>query len=80
MQQPVVGLREPLAQKVMRQMAVVTGCYRMMTGFYPGIIVPLHDMTVGTSRWVIGEIGGTAPIAERKQPQPTHNTEQAASN
>jgi hypothetical protein len=34
-------------------MTAVARGYRTVTGFEPGIIVELHDMTVGTGGWII---------------------------
>ena len=48
MKQAVVSFCDPLADEVVRKMAVVAGCNVVMTAVLPRIVVFLHDMAVGT--------------------------------
>src|SRR5581483_8582653 len=62
--EPVVRLHGIFSDRVMRGMAIVTGCDRMMAGLQPGIVLRLHNMTIRAGGRVIGEIGISLGVDE----------------
>jgi hypothetical protein len=52
----VIGLRIILGDDVRWRMTIITGGHGPMTRFDPGIVVVLHDVTVGTRSRVIYQI------------------------
>src|ERR1700743_793236 len=57
LQEAVVGFDGIFSDEVMRRVTVVTRRHRMMAGFLPCIVLRPHDMTVGASLGIIGEVG-----------------------
>lgn len=62
----VVALGDPLSHKIVGEVAVVAGCNISMTRLRPSVVVRLHDVAVGASRWIVAEICGTFAISERE--------------
>lgn len=60
----VPGLRHPFAEKVMRHVAIVAGGERVVTGFFPAVILALHDVTVHTRLWIVRKIGRAPRIVK----------------
>ena len=58
-------LNRVFPEKIVRRVAVVTNRDGVMTGLQPSVIVVLHDVAVGASRRVVGEIRGPPGIDER---------------
>jgi len=58
----VISLRIILGDDVRWCMTIITGGHGPMTRFEPGIVVVLHDMTVGTRGRIIYQIGPTMGI------------------
>jgi hypothetical protein len=53
MKKTVVRLRNPLAERVVGQMAVIADGRVAVTGVLPRIILALHNVTIRTRRWII---------------------------
>ena len=70
MKKTVIRLGNPLAQRVMRQVAVVADGHVLVAGIHPRIKVSLHDVAIRTSLRVIAEITGALPIAKGKDADP----------
>src|SRR5262245_44669315 len=54
--QAVVGLGVPLAEEVMWDVAIVAGGEGVMAGLLPGVVLVVHDVTVGARLRVAGEV------------------------
>lgn len=78
--QAVVGLGNPFAKKIVRQMAIIATGDRMVAGFFPRAIVRLHDVTVRAGLGVVGEIGSAATVIEGEHSQPEHGAYRAGCN
>ena len=75
MEEAVVSFGDPLARKVMRQMAVVTGRNTLMTGLRPRIKMRLHNMAVCARSWIVGEVRGALAVTEGERSEPAEDTE-----
>ncbi len=62
--EPVVRLGDPLAQKVVRQMAIVADGDVPMPRVQPGIVVILHDVAIRAGQRIIAQITGALTIAK----------------
>jgi hypothetical protein len=75
-EKPVIGLGDPMTNEVVWQMAIIAGGDVAVAGMLPGIVVPLHDMTVRARFGVAAQIAGAFAIAERKQSDAKQQAEQ----
>jgi hypothetical protein len=64
MKKSVVGLGDPLADGMMRQVAVVTNCDMAMAGILPRVIVSLHDVAIRARRGIVAEIAPALAVTE----------------
>jgi hypothetical protein len=64
MKKSVVGLGDPLADGMMRQVAVVTNCDMAMAGILPRVIVSLHDVAIRARRGIVAEIAPALTVTE----------------
>lgn len=74
MTKTVVCLGKPMANKIVRQMAIVAGSDVPMAGVLPGIVIVLHNMAVYACFWVAAQIAGPLAVSKSKQP---HSEEQS---
>lgn len=75
--QAVVGLGDPFAKKIVRQMAIIATGDRMVAGFFPRVVVRLHDVTVRAGLGIVGKIGSAATVIEGEHSQPEHGAYRA---
>lgn len=68
MEEPVIRFGYPLADRIVREMAIVADRHVMMTRFLPGIVRLLHHMTVDTRFGVVTEITGPFAVTKRECP------------
>lgn len=66
----IVSLRYILPEKIMGQVTVVAGSYRVMTTLYPGVKIGLHHVAVDARLRVCTEIGEPLSIIEGEGSQP----------
>src|SRR5579871_186195 len=64
MPESVVRFDRVFSDEVMRGVAVVTGCGRVMARLHPGVVQRLHYVTVGAGCGIVGEIGIALRIDE----------------
>jgi hypothetical protein len=64
MEEAVVGLRDPFADGVVRQVAVVTDGDATVAGLLPRVVVLLHDVAVRAALRVVAEIAGALAVAQ----------------
>lgn len=72
----VIGLGYPLANRVVREMAVVTNGNIVMARLLPCVIRLLHDMTIDTCLGVVAQVAGPFSITKRERTQAEHNPQQ----
>lgn len=76
MKETVIRLGDPLADRVVGQMAIVANRHVVMAAVLPGIEVLLHDVAVDTRLRIVAEVAGALSVAEREGSQ-THEQPQA---
>ena len=65
----VFGFGKPLANKVVRHVAIITACYAAMAGMPPLVILGFHDVAIDAGFGVIGEVGEAFGVIECKPTQ-----------
>jgi hypothetical protein len=65
--EPIVGLGEQCSQMIVRKVAVVTYRHMTVARILPGVIVPLHDVTIRARCWFITQVAPTLAITKRKR-------------
>jgi hypothetical protein len=55
-------LRQPLAEKIVRDMAIVASGEGVVAGLLPAVKLIAHDMTVYACSWVSGKVAGASRI------------------
>lgn len=63
-EESVIGLGHPFADRVVRQVTVVADGDVVMTAFLPGIHVVLHHMAVHARLRVVAQVAGAFAVAE----------------
>ena len=66
MKEAVVCLGDPFAERMVREVAIITRGYMFMTARLPRVIVVVHDVAVGAGGRVIRQIRQPATVAERE--------------
>ena len=61
----VVGLHRVLAEEIMRRVAIVACCDRMVARLHPGVVLALHDMTIRARGRIIRQVGISLGIKKR---------------
>ncbi len=69
----IVGLGNPLSDRIMRKMAVVTDSDIVMARLLPGVVGLLHHVTVDTALGIVAEITGPFAVPERERTQAKHD-------
>src|SRR4051812_47759462 len=54
--EPVVGFSQQCSKMIVRKMAVVADRDMTVARTLPRVIVPLHDVTIGASCWIIAQV------------------------
>ncbi len=79
MKESVIGFRDPLADCVVGQVAIVADGHVMMTGILPRIVLVLHRMTVHAGLGIIAQVAGTFAVTKGERPDagkpPQHDRE-----
>lgn len=70
MEKPVVGLGDPFADWVMRQVAIVADGDVTVARLFPGIKVPLHHMAVDAPLGIVAEVAGALAVSKGEEAQP----------
>src|SRR5262249_35023793 len=65
MKESVTRFHRVLPCQVVRSMAVVTSRRRMVAGFRPRVVLPLHRVAVGARRWIVQQIRVAPGVNER---------------
>ena len=73
----VVGLGDPFAEEIVRQMAVVANGDMLMAGILPGIEVVLHHVAIDAGLRIVAEVAGALAVAKGER---AHATERAQQN
>ena len=73
MKESVVSLRDPFADRVMRQVAIVADRDVAVRGILPRVVVPLHDMAIRAAPWVIAQVARAFAIAKREHADSDEN-------
>ena len=76
MKEAVIGLGDPLADWIVRQMAVVTNGNIVMARLLPCVIRLLHDMAIDTCLGIVTQVTGPFSITKCERTQPEHNPQQ----
>lgn len=77
MKEPITGLAVVLVHgRVVRSVAVVAGSNGTMRRLQPGIVVPLHHVTIRTRRGVIGKIRSPFGIVKGVRADPGRRTDE----
>jgi hypothetical protein len=71
----IVRFCHQFAEQVMRQMTIVADGHMAVAGMLPGIVVSLHDVTVGARRRIAHQVAVALAIAEREYANATKNSE-----
>ncbi len=74
MEKTIVRFRDPFAQGMVWQMAVITDSHMMVARHLPGLVMVLHDVAVRTGLGQISEITGTLSVAEGEGPHATQKS------
>ena len=69
-EEAVVALDDPFADRVMRQMAIVADGDMAMAALLPGVEVVLHDMTIRAAVRIVAEVAPAFAVAEGKGADP----------
>jgi len=62
----VVGFGHPLANEIMRQVAIVADCDVMVAGVLPSVEMILHHMTIDTCLGIVAQIACPFSVAKRE--------------
>src|SRR6056297_3534968 len=73
-EEPVIRLRQPLADEVVAQVAITAGCNVPVAGGDPGVEVALHDVAIGTGLRVVGQVGETVAVPDRESAEAAEYT------
>jgi hypothetical protein len=72
----VIGFRHPFADRIMRQMTIVTHRDVMVAAFLPRVQVFLHRVAVHAGIGVVAEITGTLAVSERERAYPSEQSQE----
>ena len=75
MEKAVVGLGDPFADRVVREVTVVADRNVPVARRKPGIVVPVHHMTVDAGCRVMTQVTRTLPVAEGKESNSRKNAQ-----
>ena len=76
MKEAIVGFGDPLADWIMREMAVVTDRNVVMAGFLPGIVRLLHHMTVDAGLGIVAEITRPFTVAKGERSEAKNHSQE----
>lgn len=66
-EESVVSLGHPFADRVVREMAVVADGGVVVAGFLPAVVIFLHDMAVGAGLRFVAQVTSALPVAEGEE-------------
>ena len=66
MKKSVVSLRDPFADRMVRQVTVVADGHMPMAGILPGVVVILHDVAVGATLRIVAQVADALAVAKGK--------------
>jgi hypothetical protein len=75
-EEAVVALHDPFADRVMRQVAIVAHGDVTMAGVLPRIVVTLHDVAIGAGGRVVAEVAPAFAVTEGEGADSCENTEE----
>ena len=76
MEESVVGLGYPFADRIVRQVAIVTDGDLMMARLFPGVVRLLHHMAVDAGLRIVTEVAGPFAVAEGERSKTDDDAEE----
>lgn len=73
MEETIVGLRNPLAQKIVGQVTVVTDRHMPMARVLPRVVMIVHHVAIGARLGIIAQVACALAVTKREYPDATQN-------
>ena len=78
MKESVLGFGQIFTNKIVRCMTIIADRYCAMPGFFPGVVILLHHMTVGAGLRIVGEVGVAFGVDEGIKTESSREPDQNA--